>query len=119
SGNVAKTTQTTKRDTRNLTRSSPLWLKRELQLISVECNFTNIFAPLWRLLPVYFPLSQPLLAVIISKINFVSSHNLCPAPCAGTGWFIICHATDDGGLSMGIVDFISCFAKLHPKPEAR
>jgi len=35
-------------------------LKRELQLGSGERNLNNYLAHLWRLLPVYFPLSQPL-----------------------------------------------------------
>jgi len=34
-------------------------LERELQLLSVECNFITCFAHLWRLLPAYFPLSLP------------------------------------------------------------
>jgi hypothetical protein len=41
SSNVEITVQTTKRGTWNLTRSSPSQLERELQLISVECNFQH------------------------------------------------------------------------------
>ena len=59
SNNVEKTVQTTKRGTWYLARSSPSRLERELQLISVECNLNNFLAHLWRLLPVYFPLSLP------------------------------------------------------------
>jgi hypothetical protein len=45
---------------RLLENDSPERLKRELQLILVERDLNNYFAHLWRLLPVYFPLSQPL-----------------------------------------------------------
>ena len=57
--NVEGTVQTTKHGMRHLTRSSPLRLKRELQLGSDECSFQPCVAPLWQLLPAYFPLSQP------------------------------------------------------------
>ncbi len=36
---------------------SPEQLERELRLVSVECNLITCFAPRWRLLPIYFPLS--------------------------------------------------------------
>ena len=67
SANVENTVQTTR-------IHSPERLKRELQLISVECNLNDYLAHLWRLLPVYFPLSQPvnLIAVIICGIGGLS-----------------------------------------------
>jgi len=45
-------------------------LERELQLISVECNFQRRVAAahLWRLLPVYFPLSMLYMARMLCFI---------------------------------------------------
>jgi hypothetical protein len=69
-------------------------LKRELQLISVECNSIACFAHLWRLLPAYFPLSLPLfnwtrlLPIIICKNGTMSRLGFVQAQAAVPGGIV-------------------------------
>jgi|GEM_PF-3068306 len=71
--NAGIAVRTTQWDKLKLILHSRERLERELQLGSVECNFTNCLAHLWRLPSAYFPLSLPFGALIICGIILLSS----------------------------------------------